>query len=453
MRNENGEGVALGRDVRGRMAGALGNGVAVALEGGVTAQRGGEAVLGVREFLRELAGVAAGGEGDPQAPRLPPAFLQVRPLRRDRGRAPQVPEPGELVAQRRGDAAKRQLAAEELGAVDAAHAFAAALLCPEGGCGVCKSCVLAKAGTHPDIAVLSTEKVVISIDEVRSLVADSQFGSSMGKFRIMIIEDADRMIERSSNVLLKALEEPPAGTIWLLCAPSEADMLPTIRSRVRRVGLKVPAVEEVARLLVARDGIEPALAAQVAAESQSHIGMARRLATSHEARSRRRETLLAALAINGVTSAVTTAERWLDIAKKDAEALTTERDLEERTATLRTMGLQPGDAIPNNLKADLKALEEAQKRRATRSLRDGIDRIMVDLLALYRDVLTLQIDAKSPLINAELSNQISEAAEVTTPAQTIEKLEAIAQARLRIDRNVRDLMVLESLGVSLRIKR
>jgi DNA polymerase-3 subunit delta' len=334
-----------------------------------------------------------------------------------------------------------------------AHAFAAALLCPDGGCGDCKSCILAKAGTHPDISVLSTEKVVISIDEVRQLVADSQFGSSMGKFRIMIIEDADRMIERSSNVLLKALEEPPAGTIWLLCAPSEADMLPTIRSRVRRVGLKVPSVSEVARLLVSRDGIDPTLAHQVAAESQSHIGMARRLATSHEARSRRRETLLAALAINGVTSAVNTAERWLDIAKKDAEALTTERDLEERSAALRTMGLQPGDAIPNNLKSDLKALEEAQKRRATRSLRDGLDRILVDLLSLYRDVLTVQISAQAPLINEELLPQITETAGSSSPAETIAKLDAISQARLRIDRNVRDLMVLESLAVSLRSKR
>jgi DNA polymerase-3 subunit delta' len=217
--------------------------------------------------------------------------------------------------------------------------------------------------------------------------------------------------------------------------------------------LKVPSVEEVARLLITRDGIDANLAHQVAAESQSHIGMARRLATSNEARSRRRETLLAALGISGVTSAVNTAERWLDIAKKDAEALTTERDLEERTATLRTMGLQPGDAIPNNLKADLKALEESQKRRATRSLRDGLDRILVDLLSLYRDVLTIQINAQTPLINAELLSQISETAMASTPAQTIEKLEAIGQARLRIDRNVRDLMVLESLAVSLRTKR
>lgn len=333
-----------------------------------------------------------------------------------------------------------------------AHAFATALLCPEGGCGECRSCVLAAAGTHPDISVLSTERVSIPIDEVREMVANSQLGSSMGKYRIMIIEDADRMQERSSNVLLKALEEPPAGTIWLLCAPSEADMLPTIRSRVRRIGLKVPAVEEVARLLVERDGIDQKLALQVAAESQSHIGMARRLATSNDARSRRRETLLAAANIVGVTSAVQTAERWLDIAKKDADALTAERDQDEKEALLRTLGLTPGDNVPPNLRSELKNLEEGQKRRATRSVRDGLDRILVDLLSLYRDVLTVQISSASPLINEELRSSVEKIAENSTAAQSIHKLEAIALARKRIDANVRDLMVLESLAVSLRNK-
>lgn len=334
-----------------------------------------------------------------------------------------------------------------------AHAFAAAILCEQNGCTTCKSCLMVKAGTHPDVSVLSTEKVVISIEEVRTLVADSQFGGSLGRFRIMIIEDADRMAERSSNVLLKALEEPPVGTIWLLCAPSEADMLPTIRSRVRRVGLKVPAVAEVANLLTQRHGIEPKLAAQVAAESQSHIGMAQRLATSSEARSRRRETLMAALAINNVTVAVNTAERWLDIAKKDAEALTDERDAAEKEAMLRSIGLTPGEAIPSNLKTDVRQLEEAQKRRATRSLRDGLDRILVDLLSLYRDIMSIQLATDSPLINAELENQIKAAAQASTQAETIEKIDAIALARKRIDSNVRDLVALESLAVSLRIKR
>jgi len=334
-----------------------------------------------------------------------------------------------------------------------AHAFARALLCSNGGCGTCHSCVLAEAGTHPDISVLATDKIIIGIDEVRKMVADSQLGSSMSRFKIMIVEDADRMAERSSNVLLKALEEPPAGTIWLLCAPSEADMLPTIRSRVRRVALKMPAVSEVARLLTERDGVDPKIASQVAAESQSHIGMARRLATSNEARSRRRESLVAALHITGVTSAVNCSAQWLEVAKKDADALTQERDSAERVELLKMLGLNEDDNVPANMRTELKNLEESQKRRAARSLRDGIDRILVDLLALYRDVLTIQLGTGSPLINDELRAGIQDVAARSTAAASIAKLDAIATARHRIAANGRDIVVLDALAIALRTNR
>jgi DNA polymerase-3 subunit delta' len=305
-------------------------------------------------------------------------------------------------------------------------------------------------GSHPDVSVLTTERVQIAIDDIRDLVSNSYFGSSIGKYRIMIIEDADRMAERSSNVLLKALEEPPAGTIWMLCAPSEADLLPTIRSRVRRISLKVPSVREVADLLIQRDGVSEKLALQVAAESQSHIGMARRLAESSEARSRRRETLLAALGIKGISSAMFTAERWLDVAKKDAEALTTERDAEERSQLMTTFGLEPGATIPPALRSEFKQLEESQKRRATRSLRDGIDRIMVDLMSLYRDVLLVQLGAKVDLVNQDLHESIETLARETQPENTLAKLEAISTARHRIDSNVQNLIALEALAVTLR---
>jgi DNA polymerase-3 subunit delta' len=333
-----------------------------------------------------------------------------------------------------------------------ATAFAAALLCDEGGCGQCKSCRMVASGTHPDVSTLATERVQISIEEIRNMVSNSYLGSSMGRYRIMIIEDADRMAERSSNVLLKALEEPPVNTLWILCAPSEADLLPTIRSRVRRIGLKVPSVEAVADLLVSRNGVEPKLALQVAAESQSHIGMALRLATSTEARSRRRETLLSALNMRGVSSAMLTADQWLSIAKKDADALTAQRDEAEREQLMGTLGIALGETIPPGLRSEFKQLEEAQKRRATRSMRDGIDRILVDLLSLYRDVISVQLMAGVPLVNQDLAAGISDLANATTPAETLEKLESIAVARKRIDANVRDLLTLEALAVSLRRK-
>lgn len=338
------------------------------------------------------------------------------------------------------------------GRSNAAAAFAAALLCEKAGCGQCKSCRMVSSGSHPDVSVLATEKVIISIEEIRQLVASSHFGGSVGKYQIMIIEDADRMSERSSNVLLKALEEPPAGTIWLLCAPSEADMLPTIRSRVRRVALKQPSTQTVADLLVARDGIERSLAMQVAAEAQGHIGMALRLATSSDARARRKETLVSSMQIDSIPKAMSTAERWLELAKKDAEAITIERDGQERADLLATLGIPEGGTVPPGLRADIKALEEAQKRRATRSLRDGIDRILVDLMSLYRDVLTVQLGAGAELVNQDLKNQLDELASSTTSTNTISKLEAMALARVRIGANVRDLMVLESLAIQLRKK-
>ena len=333
-----------------------------------------------------------------------------------------------------------------------AVAFAAALLCSDEGCGTCRSCTLAMSGNHPDIDVLSTEKVGISIEEVRNLVLSSQLGGSMGRYRIMIIEDADRMAERSSNVLLKALEEPPAGTVWILCAPSEADMLPTIRSRVRRITLKTPAVEEVAQLLVERDSIDYALALVVAAEAQSHIGMARRLATSADARGRRKDTLVAALAIDTVSTAIFTAERWIELARRDADALTAERDAAEREELLRVLGVEDTSKLPPYARADVKALEETQKRRATRSLRDGLDRILVDLLSLYRDILMFQLEAEVPLVNESLKPQLVSIAQRSSAQQTLEKLNQIELARTRIAANVKDLIVLEALAVNLRTK-
>ncbi len=331
-----------------------------------------------------------------------------------------------------------------------AMAFAAALQCPEQGCNTCHSCKLAKAGTHPDITVLSTDKVQIAVAEIRELVKSAAFGSAIGKFKILIIEDADRMHQTASNVLLKTLEEPPQNTIWILCAPSEVDMLPTIRSRVRRVGLKVPSVEDVAKLLVERDGVDPRLAAAAAAEAQSHVGMARRLATSPEARARRRETLAAALKLTDVTDAVMAADKWLDLAKKDATALSVEFDEEEKAALMHGMGLTPADPVPPALRSEFKALEEAQKKRNSRSLRDALDRILVDLLALYRDVLTLQLGGGVALVNEDLRAEIGELASATTSPQTIAKIDAIETARARIGRNVRDLLVLDALAASLR---
>ncbi|WP_130176315.1 DNA polymerase III subunit delta' [Cryobacterium sp. SO1] len=330
-----------------------------------------------------------------------------------------------------------------------AFAFATALLSPGTVQGDESTKRLVDARTHPDLTVLSTEGVIIKMDSVKEAVARSQYSPSVGRYRVVVVEDADRMVERTSNVLLKALEEPPERTVWILCAPSEADLLPTIRSRVRTVRLRVPSIDAVAELLIRRTGVEPAVAERAAREAQSHIGMALRLATNAEARTRREETLRAALGLTGVSSAVNAAARLLAIAGDDAKAITIERDAAEREGVLRSLGVEPGQSVPPALRSQIKNLEDDQKRRATRSLRDGIDRILVDLTSLYRDVMMMQLGRDSTIINLELLPELRRAAGACPPATTVATMDAIALARLRIEANVAPALALEAMLVSM----
>lgn len=327
-----------------------------------------------------------------------------------------------------------------------AYAFAAALIARPGDEEATEAQV--RARTHPDLGILSTDRVTITIDEVRQLVAASQYSPSVGRYRVMVIEDADRMTERTSNVLLKALEEPPPRTVWILCAPSEADLIPTIRSRARTVRLRVPAIDEVAELISRRDGVSLPEAITAAREAQSHIGMAHRLATNEQARERRRRTLELALGIGSVSAAVLAAAELVSVATDDAKAFTEENDAEERDKALRSLGIEPGGAVPPGLRAQLKALEDDQKRRATRSLRDGIDRILVDLLSLYRDILLLQLGVGTEPVNLAIYAQLEQAAAISTPQRTLETLDAIATARERIEGNVAPALALEAMLVS-----
>ncbi|MFF2623605.1 DNA polymerase III subunit delta' [Oerskovia jenensis] len=336
------------------------------------------------------------------------------------------------------------------GRSNAARAFAAALQCEQGGCGVCQACTTTLAGTHADVKIVATEKVTIAIDEVRELVGLASRRPSQGRWRVIIVEDADRMAERTTNVLLKAIEEPPPRTVWILCAPSPQDVLVTIRSRCRGVALRVPPVEAVARLLVARDGVDPVVAEAAARAAQSHIGLARRLARDGKARERRSSVLSLARRIRGVGDAVVAAGELVEVAQAEAKAATEERDAIEKAELLRALGVEPGGTMPPRLRSQLTDLEKDQKRRATRHQRDVLDRSMLDLLSLYRDVLVVQLGAQVDLVNAELAETVQALAVDSTPEQTVRRMDAIGVARERLGGNVAPLLALEAMAIALR---
>jgi len=332
----------------------------------------------------------------------------------------------------------------------AARAFAAALQCPEQGCGRCHACTTVLGGTHPDVTLVATEMLTISIEETRSLVALAQRSPSQGRWRVIVVEDADRMTERTSNVLLKAVEEPPERTVWLLCAPSPQDVVVTIRSRARLVGLRVPPPEAVARLLVARDGVDPQVAEVCARAAQSHVGIARRLARDPEARRRRARLLAIPGEIRGVSDAVLAAGELVELAQEEARAATADRDAAERAELLRSLGAEDGTNLPPSLRAQLSQLEKDQKRRATRAQRDVLDRAMVDLLSLFRDVLTVQLGAEVELVNTEHAELVRELAATSTPEQNLRRMDAIGEARTRLAGNVAPLLAVEAMMLALR---
>jgi DNA polymerase-3 subunit delta' len=328
-----------------------------------------------------------------------------------------------------------------------AYAFAAALIADRPDDEAAMRQVL--AGTHPDVTALRTDKVIITIAEARALVERSYFAPSAGRYRVIVVEDADRMVERTSNVLLKALEEPPENTVWILCAPSEADLLPTIRSRVRSLRLREPDVADVARLISLRTGVDEVVAEQAARHAQRHIGMAQRLATDESARRRRDDTLRSVIGVRGVGDAVEVAGRIIQAATEDAKALTAERDAGERANLLRMVGVGEGQAVPPALRAQLSALEDDQKKRATRSLRDGIDRVLTDLQSMYRDVVMLQFGRTDVLINRELLPELDAIAAAWPQTRTLVVLDHLADTRQSLERNVAPLLALESLLVTI----
>jgi DNA polymerase III subunit delta' len=338
----------------------------------------------------------------------------------------------------------------------AARAFAAALQCAEvdAGCGVCQSCRTVLAGSHPDVTQVRTEKVVIPVDDARELVSLAQRAPSTGRWRVILVEDADRLNESSGNALLKALEEPTPRTVWLLCAPTADDVLVTIRSRTRRVGLRTPPVAAVADLLVRRDGVDPTMAGFAARAAQSHIGLARRLALDEQARIRRRTVVRVPLQVRSVGEAVLQAAALLATAKEEADAGTTERDERERTDLMRALGADASArSQPPHVRAQLAELQADQKRRARRFVTDMVDRSLLDLLSVYRDVLVLHADPGADLINAEVRTDVERLASMLSPEQALVRMEAVRETRLRLGTTMNVLLALEAMMLTLRTPR
>jgi DNA polymerase-3 subunit delta' len=342
------------------------------------------------------------------------------------------------------------------GRSNAAIAFAAALQCERGtGCGECHACRTALAGSHPDVSVTRSETSMLYIKDMRELVHRSALAPVERRHQVMIIEDADRLGDasgRTGNTLLKAIEEPTPKTVWLLCAPTVEDVLPTIRSRCRNVSLATPTTRQVARFLVDRHGVPEAVAAFAARASQGHIGRARALASDEKTRNRRREVVALPGALTSLGACLNAAANLVDIAKDETAALTEQSNARD----LRDLEALYGDdrkaKQSRAYRASLRDLQHAQKQREKRRVMDVIDRGLMDIMSVYRDAIVLQTGATGDLVNEEARAMVTDIARRSTAEDNIRRIDKVFAAREQMmEFNTTPLLALESMMVSLRI--
>ncbi|GGL46461.1 DNA polymerase III subunit delta' [Planomonospora parontospora subsp. antibiotica] len=344
------------------------------------------------------------------------------------------------------------------GREEAARAFAAALFCPDQGCGHCDVCHQVAIGSHPDLEVVRPQGLSYGVKDTRRLILRAAGAPTLGGWRVVLFEDADRATEGASNALLKAIEEPPPRTVWLLCAPSPDDMMITIRSRCRVVTLVTPPTAAVAHVLATRENVPQETAAFAARAAQGHLDRARRLALDAEARRRREDVLSIPASLTGVGECVAAAERLVKTADEEAAAVTSVLN-ESETAELRKVygegstgkGLNKG--LVRGGAGALKDLEDRQKSRATRTKRDVIDAALLDLVALYRDVLAVQFGAPVELANDDRRAELDALARSSSPEDTLRRIDAVMLCRRRLAANVNPQMAVEAMTLSLRSPR
>jgi DNA polymerase-3 subunit delta' len=339
----------------------------------------------------------------------------------------------------------------------AARAFAAALQCRLGGCGACPACRTVLAGTHADVRAVVPEGLSISVREMRAVVQRAASRPQTAPWQIVLSEVADGLTEGASNALLKSIEEPPPHTVFLLCAPSTHpdDVSVTIRSRCRVLSLVTPPAAAIAEVLVQRDGVEPGMAEWAASVCGGHVGRARALARSEASRAQRATVLGVPGALRNLADVFAEADALFAGAKTAAAEQAERRDEAERDELKTAYGAggtgKGTAAATRGMAGALKDLERVQKARATRTMRDVLDRALVDLSGFYRDVIVYAAGSRVELINPDVAGDVHTAATRIGAEGALRRLDAVLECRAALERNVKPDLAIEALMMQLRV--
>jgi DNA polymerase-3 subunit delta' len=326
----------------------------------------------------------------------------------------------------------------------AALAFAAALVCPNYGCGECIDCETAKNGSHLDIEILKTESLSIKIDEVRELKSRSLTSPSISSWRIVLIQDIQRLTEAGANALLKAIEEPSLRTVWIMTATSNIEVPPTIRSRCRLIQLRTPSRETLIEFLIKKHKVDMQLAENAARVSHGNIERAELMVINPQLLMGREEAIKIALDARDVTSAFKAAEKLIELANTEVQEIFHEEN--NYYLNQLQMPVQDIDKILNTrgMKV-IKELDSIQKNRIKREKKEMLEIYLLDIASVYRDVLISRVGVLSLNTNANLSAQIQEKFSKIRTSEIIGTLEKILESTFKISQGSTPNITLEKL--------
>lgn len=302
---------------------------------------------------------------------------------------------------------------------EAALAFAAALTCPDGGCGACEACRQALAGRHPDVVVIERQGASIRVPEAQEVVRLALRTPRAARFQVLILVDF-HLVEQAAPVLLKTIEEPPDTTVVLVLAENVPPDLVTIASRCVTVNFDPLAGADVVSVLV-REGADAATASAVADVAGGRLDRARLLVSEEGFIERldRWRSVPARLDGTGAT-VVILAEELVAAATEPVETVKVRQaaEMAELAAQSERLGER---AIPGRA-----AIEDRHRREQRRVRTDEMRAGLATLAGVYRG----RLEGSPP------ANVMSTA---------LRAVELVGEAAERLTRNVNDLLLLEWL--------
>ncbi len=327
------------------------------------------------------------------------------------------------------------LGAPGCGQAEAAMALAKCIICEHDGCDACDECIRVAHKTHPDVHWISPEGASgYVVEQVRTLIEDVSLAPIRAAAKVYIMDRVETLREASANALLKTIEEPPAGVVFILMARTADAVLPTIVSRCQLVPFRVSEPAEAARRVALTVGISPdepaARIALAVAGTPERACDYLRTPSRREAR-RLMVRTLGELARDDSWDVLCAARDLAAAAKVELEDVAAQQaqDVEESADFLSS-------------KAQ-KLVEQRNKRELTARERSGIMELLSAAESLLRDVLTRLEATGEPIVNADSEDVVARLANATNTAGALRALACVRAAADDLARNVSPQLALE----------